>query len=78
VTNIVIPKICLSLILIYLSFFSIINHSAIARIAAGLSVIVITGNDIKSSIFMTRGRPGNVVGIATGYGLDGPWIEYRW
>jgi hypothetical protein len=22
--------------------------------------------------------PGSVVGIATGYGLDGPWIEFRW
>jgi len=22
--------------------------------------------------------PGSVVGIATGYGLDGPGIEYRW
>jgi len=22
--------------------------------------------------------PGNVVGIATGYGLDGPGIESRW
>jgi hypothetical protein len=24
------------------------------------------------------GGPGSVVGIATGYGLDGPGIEYRW
>jgi hypothetical protein len=22
--------------------------------------------------------PGRVVGIATGYGLDGPGIEFRW
>ena len=22
--------------------------------------------------------PGSVVGIATGYGLDGPGIEFRW
>jgi len=22
--------------------------------------------------------PGSIVGIATGYGLDGPGIEYRW
>ena len=22
--------------------------------------------------------PGSVVGIATGYGLDGPRIEFRW
>jgi hypothetical protein len=22
--------------------------------------------------------PGRVVGIATGYGLDGPWIESQW
>jgi hypothetical protein len=78
VTNIAIPKISLSLILTYLSFFSPgnINHSVIARIAAGLSVIMITGSDTKLSIFMTRGRPGSVVGTTTGYGLDGPWIEY--
>jgi hypothetical protein len=24
------------------------------------------------------GRPGSSVGIATGYGLDGPGIEFRW
>ena len=24
------------------------------------------------------GGPGSVVGIATGYGLDGPGIEFRW
>ena len=24
------------------------------------------------------GGPGSPVGIATGYGLDGPWIESRW
>jgi hypothetical protein len=23
-------------------------------------------------------EPGSVVGTATGYGLDGPWIESRW
>ena len=23
-------------------------------------------------------RPGSSVGIAAGYGLDGPGIEYRW
>ena len=25
-----------------------------------------------------NGGPGSVVGIATGYGLDGPGIEYWW
>jgi len=25
-----------------------------------------------------HGGPGSVVGIATGYGLDGPGIEFRW
>jgi len=54
VTNIVIRKISLSLILKYLSFFSNVNHSVIVRIAAGLSVIMITGNDTKSSVFMTK------------------------
>jgi hypothetical protein len=24
------------------------------------------------------GGPGSLVGIATGYGVDGPWIEFRW
>jgi len=24
------------------------------------------------------GEPGSVVGITTGYGLDGPGIEFRW
>ena len=24
------------------------------------------------------GGPGNEVGIATAYGLDGQWIEFRW
>jgi len=27
---------------------------------------------------MSNHRPGSVVGIATGYGLDGPGIESRW
>ena len=27
---------------------------------------------------MTISGPGSVVGIATGYGLDGPGIEFRW
>jgi hypothetical protein len=26
----------------------------------------------------TRDGPGSSVGIATGYVLDGPWIESRW
>ena len=29
------------------------------------------------NLYMFRG-PGSVVGIATGYGLDGPGIESRW
>ena len=28
--------------------------------------------------YMFRCGPGSVVGIATGYGLDGPGIEFRW
>jgi hypothetical protein len=27
---------------------------------------------------MLTGRPGSSGGIATGYGLDGPGIEFRW
>jgi len=27
---------------------------------------------------LTSGGPGSIVGIATGYGLDGPGIESRW
>ena len=29
-------------------------------------------------LWMKFGEPGSVVGIATGYGLDGPGIESRW
>jgi hypothetical protein len=32
----------------------------------------------KYSIYNFLGRPGSWVGIATGYGLDGPGIETRW
>jgi hypothetical protein len=28
--------------------------------------------------YSTELGPGSVVGIATGYELDGPWIESRW
>jgi hypothetical protein len=28
--------------------------------------------------YLALGGPGSVVGIATGYGLDGPGIEFRW
>ena len=28
--------------------------------------------------YLKLGWPGSVVGIATGYGLDGPGIESRW
>jgi hypothetical protein len=31
----------------------------------------------RHTLLQIRG-PGNVVGIATGYGLDGPGIESRW
>ena len=30
------------------------------------------------SVIITGHGPGSVVGIATGYGLDGPGIESRW
>jgi hypothetical protein len=29
-------------------------------------------------VLLSVGGPGSVVGIATGYGLDGPGIESRW
>jgi len=32
---------------------------------------------IKSR-YSGRCGPGSVVDVATGYGLDGPWIESRW
>ena len=31
-----------------------------------------------SGEYWIGGAPGSVVGIATGYGLDGPGIEFRW
>ena len=36
-----------------------------------------SGSLLSLTSHSTRG-PGNVVGIATGYGLDGPGIESRW
>ena len=29
-------------------------------------------------VSLLHGGPGSSVGIATGYGLDGPGIEFRW
>jgi len=34
------------------------------------------GLEIREIIFGTVGRD-SLDGIATGYGLDGPWIEYQ-
>ena len=36
--------------------------------------------DIVNAVMKNLGSkmPGSSVGIATGYGLDGPWIESRW
>ena len=33
--------------------------------------------NIPLCILVTNG-PGSIAGIATGYGLDGPGIEFRW
>jgi hypothetical protein len=35
------------------------------------------GIELKSVIILSC-RPGSSVGIATGYGLDGPGIEFQW
>jgi hypothetical protein len=37
-----------------------------------------TTRDIIRSTHSTQNGPGSVVGIATGYGLDGPGIKSRW
>jgi len=44
-----------------------------------LEYVVAIGNynNFKLSLYMIYG-PGGVVGIATGYGLDGPGIESQW
>ena len=34
--------------------------------------------DLHLHLYLHNSRPGSVVGIATGYGLDGPGIESRW
>jgi hypothetical protein len=36
-----------------------------------------TDNGFVVTVILIRGRPGSSVGIATGYGLDGPGIESR-
>ena len=33
---------------------------------------------IISNVLSRQGGPGSVVGVAIGYGLDGPGIESRW
>jgi hypothetical protein len=38
----------------------------------------VTHSTVTSFKPMSKGGPGNVVGIATGYVLDGPGIESRW
>ena len=35
-------------------------------------------NDLERNTFLLRSGSGSVVGIAIGYGLDGPGIESRW
>jgi hypothetical protein len=35
-------------------------------------------NNNNNIIYIGKGGPGSLVGIATGYGLDGPGIEFRW
>jgi hypothetical protein len=39
-------------------------------------ICVVVDCEISVSLILERG-PGSVVGIATGYGLDGPGIESR-
>ena len=47
----------------------------------GSAISKVTGNLTAECIIRTLRPtcgPGSVVGIATGYGLDGPGIESRW
>jgi len=39
---------------------------------------LICNNTRFVSLFMVCSGPGSAVGIATSYGLDGPWIKSRW
>jgi len=39
---------------------------------------LITCTGINLPLSLPLGGPGSSVGIATGYGLDGPWIESWW
>jgi hypothetical protein len=34
--------------------------------------------NINKSYYLTKSGSGSSVGIATGYGMDRPGIEYRW
>ena len=50
-------------------------------IGVTISVPTLLKHSVKYEFFFTLNRnrgPGSVVGIATGYGLDGPGIESRW
>jgi len=44
----------------------------------GMYVLFSFTSRVRVIIIVSLSRPGSVVGIATGYGLDGPGIESRW
>jgi len=73
-------------------FFAIASRIRLKRIAKCTRILRSSRAIYKQSLFarkhvncnlfscmiMVQRGPGSVVGIATGYGLDGPGIESRW
>jgi hypothetical protein len=53
------------------------NHKRKQQQEKEISKKEVAAGVLEQSTIRTSG-PGSVVGIATGYGLDGPGIEYRW
>jgi len=55
----------------------LLSHEFLYRVRNPRTAIIALRPILLSSSHLRRG-PGSVVGIATGYGLDGPGIESRW
>jgi hypothetical protein len=58
------------------------THTGIAFLVCCIMLLVFGETTIYGgtnwAYLLISGRPGSSVGIATGYGLDGPGIEFLW
>ena len=54
------------------------SKNILTRLSAWESLIEFSALFELYWTWFTENGPGGSAGIATGYGLDGPWIESRW